>query len=293
MHLMEIVLLVMGLAAFILSFFITEKNLDGDNTSSFSEEEIRNIVQEECERSRGKLDEITDETILYSMEKAERQLEKITSEKMLALGEYSDTILNQINKNHQETVFLSDMLSQNKNDLTILLGQAVKDAKDATDIAHEALENAKKASDDAQSAIDKSQNAVDSSLVAEENMLSARKMLRGDEEIKPRNPKTKKKVTKPDEDNMEGQIELPMDTLNIVSDTNGDKGGSAGANKPEKSAKKSASGVSLRFDADTESSVNNNEKILKLHKQGKSNVAIAKELKLGVGEVKLVIDLFK
>jgi hypothetical protein len=38
---------------------------------------------------------------------------------------------------------------------------------------------------------------------------------------------------------------------------------------------------------------NNNDKILALYKEGKSNTAIAKELGLGVGEVKLVIDLFK
>lgn len=38
---------------------------------------------------------------------------------------------------------------------------------------------------------------------------------------------------------------------------------------------------------------NNNERILELHSQGKSNVAIAKELGLGIGEVKLVIDLFE
>ena len=38
---------------------------------------------------------------------------------------------------------------------------------------------------------------------------------------------------------------------------------------------------------------NKNEEILKLHREGKSNMAIAKELGMGVGEVKLVIDLFK
>lgn len=42
-----------------------------------------------------------------------------------------------------------------------------------------------------------------------------------------------------------------------------------------------------------EQSYNNNEKILRLHKLGKSETAIAKDLGLGVGEVKLVIDLFK
>lgn len=38
---------------------------------------------------------------------------------------------------------------------------------------------------------------------------------------------------------------------------------------------------------------NNNDRILRLHKEGYSNVDIAKELGLGVGEVKLVINLFK
>ena len=38
---------------------------------------------------------------------------------------------------------------------------------------------------------------------------------------------------------------------------------------------------------------NKNEQILELYRQGKSNVVIAKTLGLGVGEVKLVIDLYK
>ena len=38
---------------------------------------------------------------------------------------------------------------------------------------------------------------------------------------------------------------------------------------------------------------NSNDRILELHKAGKSNMAIARELGLGIGEVKLVIDLFK
>ena len=38
---------------------------------------------------------------------------------------------------------------------------------------------------------------------------------------------------------------------------------------------------------------NNNDRILRMHKEGISNVDIAKELGLGVGEVKLVINLFK
>lgn len=52
-------------------------------------------------------------------------------------------------------------------------------------------------------------------------------------------------------------------------------------------------GVDIQFAKGKDNSRNSNERILELHKAGKSNMAIAKELGLGLGEVKLVIDLFE
>lgn len=51
--------------------------------------------------------------------------------------------------------------------------------------------------------------------------------------------------------------------------------------------------VAIQFTNGKKDSRNSNERILELHKAGKSNMAIAKELGLGIGEVKLVIDLFE
>ena len=45
--------------------------------------------------------------------------------------------------------------------------------------------------------------------------------------------------------------------------------------------------------ANVEEGGNNNERILALSSQGMSQVEIAKELGIGLGEVKLVIDLFR
>ena len=53
------------------------------------------------------------------------------------------------------------------------------------------------------------------------------------------------------------------------------------------------SAVDIRFAQGKDNGRNSNERILELHKAGKSNMAIAKELGLGLGEVKLVIDLFE
>lgn len=76
------------------------------------------------------------------------------------------------------------------------------------------------------------------------------------------------------------------------------------ADKPQKTAKKkdvsftplspkTAEKPDISFMKEGRAGGNNNDKILQMHADGKSNVAIAKELGLGVGEVKLVIDLFE
>ncbi len=59
------------------------------------------------------------------------------------------------------------------------------------------------------------------------------------------------------------------------------------------SAPEEPRGVDIRFAQGKDNGRNSNERILELHKAGKSNMAIAKELGLGLGEVKLVIDLFE
>lgn len=66
--------------------------------------------------------------------------------------------------------------------------------------------------------------------------------------------------------------------------------GNAGSREP---VKEEPRGVDIRFAQGPNDGHNSNERILELHKAGKSNMAIAKELGLGLGEVKLVIDLFE
>ena len=50
--------------------------------------------------------------------------------------------------------------------------------------------------------------------------------------------------------------------------------------------------IEIQFEPDSDIG-SNKSKILKLHEEGKSNMAIAKSLGLGIGEVKLIIDLFE
>lgn len=93
----------------------------------------------------------------------------------------------------------------------------------------------------------------------------------------------KTKETKPEEDVSEEESFTPFEELAIEKielDEN---------SEPEALETQ----TEIKFDGNDENQINHNEKILEMHRMKKSNVTIAKELGLGVGEVKLVIDLYK
>ena len=227
MGILEIVLLIAGIIIFTGSFFLPlggEKNTGIDQKAA--KEEIHSLVEEEMNTVRSKMQDKMEETSGDAIEKAERSLERLTNEKIMAVNEYSDTVLQDIHKNHEEVMFLYDMLNSkhaNIKDTVSKMDKAVKAVKNKT------AEN-KTAEDKA--AADKTAGTV-----AEEK--------------------------KSDTLQTESLIQLE--------------------NSPQ-----------IGFMGETvQEGQNNNEKILGMHRQGKSTVAIAKELGLGVGEVKLVIDLYK
>ena len=227
MGILEIVLLIAGIIIFTGSFFLPlggEKNTGIDQKAA--KEEIHSLVEEEMNTVRSKMQDKMEETSGDAIEKAERSLERLTNEKIMAVNEYSDTVLQEIHKNHEEAMFLYDMLNSkhaNIKDTVSKMDKAVKAAENKT------AEN-KTVEDKA--AADKTAGTV-----AEE----------------------KKADT--------------LQTESLIQPENSPQIGFMGETVQE--------------------GQNNNEKILGMHRQGKSTVAIAKELGLGVGEVKLVIDLYK
>ena len=112
MGLMESLLLILGVVIFIISFIVPEK-LGKENVAEakIPEGKIQELIQKEIKRAEFQIEEKTEETITAATEKAERYMERISNEKIMAVQEYSDTVLGQINRNHEEAVFLYDMLN--------------------------------------------------------------------------------------------------------------------------------------------------------------------------------------
>lgn len=306
MEITEIVLLVAGGIIFILSFLIPNKKDEASEQSrELVREEIADMVSHEMDSVRGQVDGVVEEAVTYAMEKTERSLERLSNEKIMAVNEYSDTVLAEIHKNHEEAMFLYDMLNSKHDNLKNTVSEVNRTVKEVEE------------------KLSSMQQMTGISEASQVKTAEEKPMERGG--IQP----LKLREIHPAEavQNTAGLTAISrLQTMAQKSSgaASSDKAaiesgaGAAGRSAvsapaasmpspaPALAASVPARVVSSAFDSADMSAgrvsflqekavdgQNNNERILELYRQGKSKVAIAKELGLGVGEVKLVIDLFR
>ena len=310
MSVLEIVLLIMGIVIFIGSFLIPErKTRSGKEEAVIDEKKIHDLVAKEVEEAQGKITDIVDETITYAMEKTERSMDRLTNEKMMAVNEYSDTVLSEINKNHQEVVFLYDMLNDKHENLKNTVTEVEKTAKEVRQTVKDAEINVREltaregspepVSVEVQTAQQEAAQQPEFELFGASGAFAPEKVTVAEP------PKTPKKSAATAKARTQAVLETDRESTSKGQETAG-KG--MAEETTEKAAAKPAArkrttkpktevevpDVAVSLDKAGKSGArNSNEKILELHKAGKSNLAIAKELGLGIGEVKLVIDLFE
>ena len=141
MDIMEIVLLLAGGIVFILSFLIpARKEESSEEAKGLAKEQIKALVSEELEAVRGHVDDVVEEAVTYSIEKTERSLERLSNEKIMAVNEYSDTVLSEIHKNHEEVMFLYDMLNDKHANLKNTVSEINRTVKEAKETKKEAEE---------------------------------------------------------------------------------------------------------------------------------------------------------
>lgn len=227
MGILEIILLLLGGVVFTLGFVIPmQKEEVPEETKTLAKKEIENLVAKEMEEIRSHVDDVVEEAIEYSMEKTERALERLSNEKIMAVSDYSDTVLQEIHKNHEEAMFLYDMLNDKHINLKNTVTEVNKTVKEVAETKKEA--------------------------------------------------------------------EAVVNNFQKIAPENNEVSADVKAEAKEKEELQSSNAMDISFVAGTDDAGRNcNERILELHRQGKSNVTIAKELGLGVGEVKLVIDLYQ
>lgn len=271
---LEIALLTIGLIVIVASFVFSSKS-DGDTIHNVKDVTFTDKQKEDIKKQ---ITDILDEQIENVKEQTEISLDKLSNQKMLEMNEYSDTILQEINRNHNEVMFLYDMLNEKKKEIN----NTVRDMN----VAKKEIEKSK--------TIPKKQTVIDSIKDMSEDtggFMASEELLREEQ----KDVDTRKKdilnqldaVVEAVSDDVSADLEAVEKKPKKRTST-----GRTAAKRMKETVKKETLREDNR-DPKAFETGNNNEKILQLSKEGKSNVEIAKELGLGIGEVKLVIDLFK
>lgn len=217
----EITLIIVGIVFLLVSFLVQEKlsPKDIESITNLSENELKIIVEKQLKNANDQVEDAITAVVEDKTETTKRALEKETNEKIMAIDEYSNTVLESMNKTHNEILFLYSMLNDKHTELTDLATQLQQFSEHMKNTENEVLENLALAAQDVRQKVNE---------------------------------------TKPIDENEAILASLGTDGQEADQDQ-----------------------------------INHNDRILMLHQQGFSDVEIARELGLGLGEVKLVIGLLK
>lgn len=147
MNPLEIVLIILGIVIIIISCVLTNRNKEGTDPASrralpeevqFSEEEIRQM--------KAKLEDVLSTVSEEVTVRTDDELSRLSNEKIIAVNEFSDQVLEKIKRNHEEVVFLYNMLNDKEKELKA----AVKEIDSAKKKVHEIVEARKEAVKDQQ-----------------------------------------------------------------------------------------------------------------------------------------------
>ena len=110
-----IVLIVIGIICVIISIIlgITDNKELADTASYVSDYDSAKQVSQVSKA----IDDIIEKKMQDIEEKTEASLDKISNTKILEMNEYADNVLKEINRNHNEVMFMYDMLNEKDKEI--------------------------------------------------------------------------------------------------------------------------------------------------------------------------------
>ena len=118
MTILEIVLLIIGLGLCIGSFFVSERlsEKDRENLQKLTKDQIEEIIKDKMADAKVEMEDKLSATIDEAMDEMDRKTDKETNEKIMQISEYSDTVLESVDKSHKEVTFMYSMLNEKQQD---------------------------------------------------------------------------------------------------------------------------------------------------------------------------------
>ena len=109
----EIFLIAAGVICVVVSVVMSFGD-DKENVESSAKAEL---TQAQLDMVKHQVDEVIKQQISGLSEKTEAALDKISNTKILEMNEYADGVLKEINRNHNEVMFMYDMLNEKDKEI--------------------------------------------------------------------------------------------------------------------------------------------------------------------------------
>ena len=128
-----IIMILLGVCMIGVSFLIKDDNREINSQISQVNTSNQNIelTDKQKEDIKSQINNLIEEQLNSIDDRTEASLDRISNTKILEMNEYADTIMNEISRNHNETVFLYDMLNEKAKEVK----GTVKDVNIATEQA--------------------------------------------------------------------------------------------------------------------------------------------------------------
>ncbi len=118
MNSLEISLIIIGTIVVIISCILVDKTQKAASQTTFQNINPDNILSEEDKKHlKIKIDELLSEASEEVIVHTDDTLSKISNEKIIAVNEFSEQILEKIKRNHEEVIFLYNMLNDKEKEL--------------------------------------------------------------------------------------------------------------------------------------------------------------------------------
>lgn len=123
MTILVVVLIIIGIALIILSLFLVEEKNSEDYVKLLMDRELSFA---ETGKIRDKVNEIITEVREDHIVKTDDELSQLSNEKIIAVNDFSEQVLEKISRNHEEVIFLYNMLNEKQEEIKNLMLEANK-----------------------------------------------------------------------------------------------------------------------------------------------------------------------
>ncbi|MCI9079142.1 MAG: hypothetical protein HFH68_09515 [Lachnospiraceae bacterium] len=289
MAILEAIMVIIGLGAVFLSFRVADGNSTNTSTSSTSGEELKNVT-DKAKEFLDKFNEDIESKAEEVLNNTDNKLGTILNEKIMGLSEYSDQILDKMEKNHSETVFLYDMLNEKEKEIKELVHDIdVIKAGIRDELAKEYQEHKKRFEETGSSKVQTSIPVYNNDSLPDELYgISANPASTSTEDTIQESIISMPGMEIPEKDGNDINTSMyDVEIARIEEQEIWEKSlrrlyGNMGVSDIE------AAAIEAGIDH-----VDHSDEIISLYKKGCSILEISKMLDIGQGEVKFVIDMYK